>query len=533
MKPSVGFLPVDSMYPLLGENKTVASTHISASFASRTRNLDYDAGILKSRGGFVNLKTGTSSVDGTPIGIIDFEDLNGARHLVLVTTTERYKYEDSDGTWSKISDASSWTGDEDDVLDWTVIQDASGKYLVITNGVDAPEIWDGSGYFSDLDMGDSGITKVKTVESYYNRLVVGNVYAGAAWYKKDLVWSVPGDITDWTSVGSGSNMMPGLEGEIKKILRIGDRVAIYSEDSIGLMAYQGGAFPFSFSVVLGGIDLVSSRAIVSLGALHLFMSKENIYVFDGSSSLIPVGDPIRTDLRDHLKHDELWRAHATRDPSRRRVYWFYPRANDEEIEGQIYVQDYSLGDLRSSVWLDWDFYGSQASASGMYTAGVSPEWDDAAIAGETWDNLTYNALTQDWSYASRDAAPRELVVCNIGAEAAVYSETQDLDVTTPIWVEWESKDFTVPQAYRSLYARWEEIEFEAKGTSVSIYLSTDLGETWESTYYSKALTSSWSRYKIPIDIHSQSLRVKFSALRSQSYFDLKWLRVWFSPDAGR
>ena len=115
-------------------------------------------------------------MDQVIIGVIEFENLDGVRRLVCITTVGRFVHDFETGGWDDITGDSPWDGDADDWLDWIVGEDESGKFLFITNGKNPPQRWDGgAGPFEDLPTDIASFVTCRTFEILASRLVLGNV----------------------------------------------------------------------------------------------------------------------------------------------------------------------------------------------------------------------------------------------------------------------------------------------------------------------------------------------------------------------
>ena len=88
---------------------------------------------------------------------------------------------------------------------------------------------------------------------------------------------------------------------------------------------------------------------------------------------------------------------------------------------------------------------------------------------------------------------------------------------------YDTMDFTTPQAFQSVFGRWSEIEFEAKGSTIEVQVSKNGGSSYETIEAEQSLNASFDYVRIPIDVSARKLRVRFV---SDKAFGLRWVRVW-------
>src|SRR6185295_9877401 len=127
---------------------------------------------------------------------------------------------------------------------------------------DKPRYWDGSlatfYEFSTASVAShgaalayTGFVTCKTLASLNAYLVLGNVTTSAN-EPNVVVWSDTQSLTDFESNNSGAVLLVDAIGSILRVLPLGDRLVIYSEDTIHTMLHVGGDSIFSFEKILGG-----------------------------------------------------------------------------------------------------------------------------------------------------------------------------------------------------------------------------------------------------------------------------------------
>ncbi len=412
-----------------------------------------------------------------------------------------------------------WTGDETNVLDWEISTDDNGKYLMLTNGLDHPIWWDGgSNGFKNMSVDIASFTTCATIASFFDRLLLGGVTVGGAYSPQDFAWCVIGDFTDWLGAGSGQQLIDS-KGPIKRLYQQGDRMVVYSSDSIGVITYLGGDVLYAFEQLIQNTRLVSPRAIVSVGPYHVYLSRDGFYIFDGSRMLRPVGEQIDVVVREELALSLWYRSFMFLDAGRRRAFCVIPHS---DAETKVYVLDYDVYNIDDRQWTVINYH-DRPQSMGFYTRDTSVKWNSPSITGVLWSESTYPWVTG----SIKEDFP--VMVMGVPGKVLILDETQNEDNGEPVVATWESKDFVLPERYRSQFARWIEIEFELTGAAVTIEYSIDKSESW-TVVETLTLTGQWDRYKSYVDVSSQTFRVR---LTSTSRWSMRWLRVWFRAGGSR
>jgi hypothetical protein len=546
MRPrNTNYVPEDSLFPFQGIDYDAPSTLVDPHFSPDIQNMDIDKGHLRKRRGFQALG---GAINGTPLAIFEFETLAGVTHLILLTTTKEYKYNTGTGAWDDITYATpaavvtNRTGNEDNGIDYVIVtglaRDDAGvesvqKWVIITNGVDKPRYWDGTlarfYEYSTATIANkgarlefTGFTTMKTISSISSYLVMGNVSTGSN-EPTTVVWTDTGSLWNWgTGVGTGGNSgaipITDATGPIVKAEALSDRLMLYSEDSIHAMYHVGGNDIFAFEKLIGGTRLVSPRAIVNVRGFHLFLTQENIQLFDGSRQLRVIADKIAPKLRDELASSLRSRAWAFLDIAKNQVYWGVPSSEEKTIVYKMEYDDYDVTRIR---WTRYEFDQRRITAMGFWRRSVGIRWNDSAIAAMTWQTAAMN-----WNQGSlRGGFPQRLL--GYGTSVAVADDTTYSDGTTIINGWFDTIDFTVPRSYLSEEGRWIRVELELQGSLAEIYYSVDRGGSWVIVDVI-TLTSQWERYKLDFDVVSDSIRFRILNA-NRNGFEMRFLRVYVTP----
>ncbi len=425
------------------------------------------------------------------------------------------------------------TGVEANMVDFTHGSDSSGTYFFITNGVDLPRFWNGANEFAIFD--DALITypgifaSCKTLEILNSYLVLGAVYSSSAEYRI-VAWSDTTDFFEFTAGNSGSSLVPKAIGDVWKLIRLSDRIAIYTQGgSVHLMAHVGGEVLFRWDDILEGLSLVGPRSIVNLGAFHILLSREGFFVFDGTRLILPYGNTtISRYIKEKLNPDYSIRAFSFNDAPNSQAYFTLPTGETTSV---TLLLEYNLGDFRQTTWMPLK-YTDRPTSFGFYSRHDNLTWD----AQETADNtLAWNNFSIDAIWGNRNLA-QGFPVKVMGSGTSIFRLEDSLanDNGVAFTSLWESVEMTMPREFRSSTGRWQEIEGEFLGKAIDIEYSTDSGKTWTfavddvdgSDADGVELTSSWQKLKFFIDVVSDTLIVRLSNPDISSGFSHRDLRVW-------
>lgn len=522
MKTRKGFLPADSIYPFRGLNTLDPSPQAPPSTSPAMVNVDVIKGAEQKRRGYSFMG---DAFDDPVIGLEEFETLAGSKQQLAFTTKKQFLWGGT--SWGDVSNTTNtWTGTLTNYFEATPIAglDGSGNYkkwLLITNGKDVPKYWDGSAI---VDYAPTGISAFKTYRSaqfFYGHLVLANItYTTPAQETNAIYWTDTQKLLDFSGTNGGVVKLSDTEGEIWKLLPFGDRLMLYSENSIHSMMYVAGDALYTFEKVLGSTRLVSARCAVSInGGLHLYLNQDNVVAFDGSKLIRFVGEQITRTYREELFVNNRNLAFGFHDAGKEHVYFGVPTGASTQ---KVYKLEYKLEDFSNSTYVVHD-YQDDPTCMGLFSRDITLRYNSSSLSGVTYDmcNFTYNQGTVKGGFPLRV----------MGTEAGKVCLCDDLimaDGEEAIEAFVDSIDFTVPQEYQSSQARWLEIELDLRGFEVSVLYSTNQGQSY-TLVQDLPLTSTYTKYKLPIDVMSPTLRIRLVNNCINSTFYRRWLRLWLCP----
>src|SRR3972149_4016857 len=193
---------------------------------------------------------------------------------------------------------------------------------------------------------------------------VGNLWqwTAGAWAKVEFtgnfVDTLDGTATDQFSMAvAEGNDFDQTPDPITNLGVLLDALVIYKESNIWLGQRTGDANnPFYFIRSVNGQGLLLPFCLIDLGVGHLIVGEDDIYIYNGSSDLKPVGGKIRREFYRSLNRDAARAACGTYLNDTKEVILFVPEGSSS-VNTAAWVLNldsgqwtkYSLGHIVSSV----------------------------------------------------------------------------------------------------------------------------------------------------------------------------------------
>lgn len=389
-----------------------------------------------------------------------------------------------------------------------------GRVIVFTNGVDPPIYWDGVNTTAVyLNINLANFVTAKSVTIYNNYLLFGNVVTTTDIEPRTIVWSDTGNFQEWLAGNSGELDEIAVTGNILRLIPFSGKIAIIAEQSIATLYAVDPNIIFGVTTVVTGIQLIGPWGVANVNPYVYFIAPDNIYAWSGGSYVTPIGDKVASFIK-------------ALDPATAYLTQLFYNQPDQELRIGLFT---FFGTALNSLVLEID----------TTSTGVPRWFYDSEIAGLTAFGL-YQATGQGLpSYVFSDVNGNVYQGTKVSADSIAF-----------LLVTYETKDFTIPQEYESLLARWLEFEFEVTGTDGSgglalrVAYSTDLGQTYNTIIYDPnvgqpanqtaiIMSSTPTSYKLFLDITSRHIRFRFSTQTTNIPFTISWYKVWFRPGGAR
>lgn len=478
-----------SLFPLTGGLKLQVPPHrLADPFSPRVRSIRMRDGVFSKRPGLKDFN-GTSQL-GTSASVIvsvfQYKLETGAVETVALlggpADGDRNIYKSTGGTWSSIKDAAlTLKGSVIEPYDATVAPTpANLSVLYMSNGVTsstATEIikWPGSGTATAFN-GSPG--SARTLTTYANRLILGNVYDGTAIRGVRVAWSADGDAETWAGTGTGQVELIETADFITRLLPLRGRLVIYKTDSI-FMGQETGllAVPIGFSLITRDIGAIAGMSVAAGAGRHFFLGRDNVYQFDGTQP-DPIGDDIRRDLK-LINQNALRQVFALVDPIFSE-YWLFVPEGQETYPAHAWVYNW-----QEHHWNRWELPTLTCGTSTPISS--SETWATAMSSGIKWPDLS----NKSWDEMSSIGGPTTIVGRTDRTTDEFTNGTLD-DNGLGIDASWESRDvdFVGSQGENGPLTTRDKktlarvsIRYRSVGqaSTISCDVSTDGGQTFVST----------------------------------------------------
>ena len=457
------------------------------------------------RSGLLGKRNGT-----TALGTTQGEEIMRGTQFTRASTTYNVRigldeiWHYTSGAWADITGV-DLTGTTDDIVDIAIPLLSGVRILCFTNGIDAIRKWTGTG-----DTAALGGTppKAKFIQEYKTYLVCANITGGTD-IDQRVQWSNTADPETWDSGNAGTLDLIEDAEAITGLSLFGDYLAVHKKSSINLGYLIQTSDIFKFDRKNTGAGTIANSTIVNLPTgIQVFLAVDGIRAFNGITSQLidtKVNDEIRGGINTSYSH-KSWAVLVNEFDE----VWFGVPIGSQTTPDTIYKYNYNTGvmykDTRSLITAAWRSSASSASKT----------WD---ATGGTWDSST-----ERWNATSTGAAFSRIHLANNEGLVTQVDTSVNNDNGVAIDAFWESKDFEPEEKGR--IARWQRMEFWAKGNTVRVWYSTDSGYTWTEMVDSPfTLDSAFPEDSAPLiayfDAVSSKLRVKFSNNVAGETVDIK------------
>lgn len=246
--------------------------------------------------------------------------------IALATGTKLYVY---NGTaFVDYSGAATITAS----TDWTSL--SFSNCIVFVNPATKPQgLLPGGTTYSTLPAWDSNWL-CKTMVGYKNTLIALYTTESGTAYPQRLRWSSPTepnalpaswDATDPATL-AGFNDLTDATGNIVTGKQLGDVLYVYTTKEIFAMQYVGGNSLFNFSKINSEIGLLSRKCITDYKGNHVLMTKDNVYMFNGTNAVSIVNGKIRERLFKSINTTYVDNIQVIAKPQYNEVWVCYPNS---------------------------------------------------------------------------------------------------------------------------------------------------------------------------------------------------------------
>jgi len=176
--------------------------------------------------------------------------------------------------------------------DWMIVNDEGNKPAIIKDTV--------STYYADGELPDSGIVKFIKMLSFMIALGTGPRRTG-------VKWSDANDIEVYTATNTntaGELSIDEFNTPIRGGAKLGDALAVYSEDQLALVRYVGAPFIFGQKTTIDGIGAIGKAAVASDTRINVGLGRAGAWWTDGNSSRYIDEGFLANYLQDEVNWDQ-------------------------------------------------------------------------------------------------------------------------------------------------------------------------------------------------------------------------------------
>jgi hypothetical protein len=208
------------------------------------------------------------------------------------------------------------------------------------------------------------VTNLPTGYSLTGGVVALHPYTVAFGNNGYVMWSVPGDPTDFTGAGSGSANVTGQKIVRGMPLRGGPGNApsglLWSADSLIRASYVGGDAIFQFDTISTQSSILGSNTVIEYDGIFYWVGIDRFLMFNG------VVREIENNMNINFFFDEInlqyrQKVFAVKVPRYGEIWWCYPRGDATEPNHAV------IYNVRENTWYDCALPNGGRSA-GIFTS---------------------------------------------------------------------------------------------------------------------------------------------------------------------
>lgn len=294
-------------------------------------------------------------------------------HAGSAEKVERF-YIDSSFNTSIITDrtpASGFTPDADNLWQFDNVTNLSGAPQLVAQvapNLDCVCNSDGGELFYGDLFGTSALTPVDAMDLPSVYSATGGVVGLSPYtvvYGSDgfVMWSVPGDPSDYVGSGAGNAFVTGQKIVKGLPIRAGAGNSpgglLWSANSLLQMSYIGGTPTFQFDTLSSQSSIMSAASVIEYDGIFYWLGADRFLAFNG---VVRDVDNLmnKNYFFDSINYAQRQKIFAFKIPRWGEIWWCYPRGNATEPDHAV------IYNVRENTWYD------TALPNGGRAAGIFP-----------------------------------------------------------------------------------------------------------------------------------------------------------------
>lgn len=274
-----------------------------------------------------------------------------------------------------------FNGGNTDFFDWVQFQDQNlGEVLVLTNGVDAPVYYTGSGQCVIMTSLPTSLTAAKYVSVFAGRLLLAWTVEGGQNQPQRLQGSEPFDITTWDEDAFPIDFVDEPT-EVRGMTKFGNYHILFKESNCYVGRFVGGDFVLNYELSQQCKGVRSPWSIVARNDfIYYYANDKKFKRFNLLSEDIISEDNFPDTVNFDPNQDEFVQGYDV--IRKNQVRWFCPNGSATQ-HNYVAVYDYLFG-----VYLPWEYQHADACCSmGSILRTSDAYFDDASLAAVYFDGM--------------------------------------------------------------------------------------------------------------------------------------------------
>ena len=212
------------------------------------------------------------------------------------------------------------------------------------------------------------VTALPTGYSVTGGVVALHPYTFAFGNNGYVMWSVPGDPTNFTGVGSGAANITGQKLVRAMPLRGGPGNSpsglFWSADSVLRASFVGGAAVFQFDTISTQTSILGANTVIEYDGIFYWIGTDRFLMFNGVVREIENNMNLNY-FFDGLNMEQRQRVFAVKIPRYGEIWWCYPRGDATEPSHAV------IYNVRENTWYDCELPNGGRSAGAF--ASIFPQ----------------------------------------------------------------------------------------------------------------------------------------------------------------
>jgi hypothetical protein len=226
---------------------------------------------------------------------------------------------------------------------------------------------EGGQLFYGDEFGTAPLTEITNLPATYSAtggVVALHPYMVAFGNDGFVMWSVPGNPTDYTGSGAGNAYVTGQKIVRGMPLRGGPGNSpsglLWSADSLLRMTYVGGSPVFQFDTISAQSSILSAQSVIEYDGIFYWIGTDRFLSFNG------VVREIENNLNlnfffDNLNYSQRQKVFAMKVPRFGEIWWCFPKGDSTEPNHAV------IYNVRENIWYDTELPNG-GRAAGLFPA---------------------------------------------------------------------------------------------------------------------------------------------------------------------